>query len=138
MIKKPNYTEMGFGSSMGLMLKELVEKHLTTDLKHYGIKNLQLKFDWSESCIEGSCTNFLDGSIDRFSGIYVFDDTDSLIADGWMEFIHEGDSFLVYWDTVTIYRNGEIISEKKFGLPEHIWTQIPDSIKQNYIGERQQ
>ncbi len=128
---------MGLGRSMGPKLKKLVEEHLTTDLEHYGIKKLELRFDWSESCIEGKCTNFLDGSIDRFSSIYTFDNCDHLIAYGWMEFIHEGDFFLVYWDMVETYLNGEIVFDKNFGLPDHIWEKIPDKIKQNYINERQ-
>lgn len=137
MIKKANYVEMGFGRSMGPMLKKLVEGQLTKDLEHYGVINPQLRFDWSESCIEGKCTKFLDGSIDRFSSIYVFDNSDKLIAYGWMEFIHEGDFFWVYWDMVKIYRNEKIIFDKKFGLPDHIWEKIPDEIKHNYIDERQ-
>lgn len=137
MTKKPNYIDMGFGRSMGPKLKKLVEEHLTEDLNHYGIDNQHLKFDWSESCIEGKCTDLLDGSIDRYSSIYVFDTGDNLIADGWMEFIHEDAFFLVYWDMVTTYSDDKIIIDKKSGIPNHVWTKIPDNIKSSYINDRE-
>lgn len=135
-----NYTDMGFADSMGSKLKKLVEDMLITDLKHYHLDNEKLKFDWSQSCIEGKSTNYLDGSLDRYSGIAVYDDQDNLIADGWMEFIHENDFFIVYWDTVTTinpYKSFEILADKKKGIPEHIWTIIPNGLKPNYIDQRQ-
>lgn len=137
MAKRPNYIDIGFGRSMGPMLKKLVEEHLTSDLMHYGIDNQYLKFDWSESCIEGKSTNFLDGSIDRFSSIYVFDRNDKLIAYGWMEFIHENSFFLVYWDMITTYSDDKIIIDKKSGIPDHVWTKIPDNIKSIYLNDRE-
>jgi len=138
MTMKPNYIDMGFGRSMGPKLKKLVEEHLAADLNYYHINNQHLKFDWSESCIEGKCTDFLDGSLDRYSGISVFDNNDKLIADGWMEFVHEGSFLIVYWDMVTTYSGDNILADKKTpGIPDHIWTKIPENIKSNYIGDRE-
>lgn len=48
---KPDYLSFGLSTSMGPQLREAVEKHLLTDLYHYCQKE-NLKFDWSESCIE--------------------------------------------------------------------------------------
>ena len=129
---------MGFGRSMGPKLKELVEHQLTMDLKHYGIGDIALCFDWSESCIEGNCTDYLDGSIDCYSSIYVYDNGDNLIADGWMNFIHEENFFIVYWDVVTTYfSNTTLVDKKAFGIPDHIWTNIPDEFKLNYFDDRE-
>jgi len=50
-----------------------------------------------------------------------------------MEFIKEGDFFLVYWDMVTIYSKGVVISDKKPGIPEHVWAKIPDDITPHYV-----
>jgi hypothetical protein len=139
-VQTANYTDIGFADSMGPKLKKLVEDMLIADLKHYHIDNEKLKFDWSQSCIEGKSTKYLDGSLDRYSGIAVFDNQDNLVADGWMEFIHENDFFIVFWDTVTTidpYKSFKTLADKKIGIPKHIWTQIPADIKPKYINQRQ-
>lgn len=133
----PNYTDMNFASSMGPKLQQLVESQLLIDLKNYGVDRSDLRFDWSDSCIEGHRTNYLDGSLENFSGIAVFDDANNIVADGWMEFIHEGSFFLVYWQFVTTWKGDEKLGEKKdAGIPEHVWQQIPDSIKPNYSQDK--
>jgi len=54
-----------------------------------------------------------------------------------MEFIHEPNFFLAYWDTVITWDRNVISYKKEFGLPEHIWTQIPEVIRSRYkIGQR--
>jgi hypothetical protein len=134
---KPNYTDLGLSSQMGPQLRSLVELHLAEDLKFYGIKTAELRFDWSDSCIEGHDTNYLDGSLENFSGIAVFDNHENLVADGWMEFIHEGDFFLAYWEYVTAWDGDMKLSEKKYkGIPNHVWEQIPDGIKPNLESEK--
>ena len=73
---------------------------------------------------------YLDGQLDNYSGISVFDNGDNLIADGWMEFVHRGQFFLAYWDFVTIWENGKKIREKNEpGVPRHILEYIPNEIK---------
>lgn len=127
---KPNYTNLGLSSSMGPNLRIFVERQLADDLRNYGISLNQVKFDWSDSCIEGHDTYFLDGSLENFSGIAVFDVDDTLIAEGWMEFIHEQDFFLAYWEYVSTFNGNKKVSEKTDkGIPAHIWTKIPDGIK---------
>jgi hypothetical protein len=130
---KPNFKDLGFADSMGPKLKSEVENQLIDDLKFYKITKDDLKFDWSESCIEGHVTDFLDGSVENFSGISVFDNSDNLVADGWMEFIHENDFFIAYWEFVSTWDGNKKLKEKKeVGLPNHIWKKLPDEIKTKY------
>lgn len=127
---RPNYTDPGLSTSMGPRLRMLVERQLTDDLRHYGLNLSQAKFDWSDSCIEGHATDFLDGSLENFSGIAVFDNNDTLAANGWMEFIHEQNFFLAYWEFVITLDSEKKISEKRdVGIPDHIWARIPEHIK---------
>ncbi|MFM7859057.1 MAG: hypothetical protein ACKO96_45820, partial [Flammeovirgaceae bacterium] len=121
---------LGLSTILGPRLRTLVETQLIKDLRHYGVEKQNLKFDWSESCIEGHDTDYLDGRLENFSGIAVFDQNDNLIADGWMEFIHRGQFFLAYWEFVTIWDKDTKVFEKKTpGMPGHILNQIPDDIK---------
>jgi len=137
MNNKPNYTDLGLSSPMGVNLRKLVESQLKLDLKKYGIDQSNLKFDWSHSCIEGHDTKFLDGSLENYSGILVYYNDDKIAADGWMEFIHEGDFFIAYWDFVRIFDNGKIIAQKEiFRIPEHIWDELPNNIKPNCFNGR--
>ncbi len=130
---KPDYTDLGFADRMGQQLKTLVEQQLSDDLRKYKVDLPELNFDWSDSCIEGHRTDYLDGSVENFSGIAVFDNQDNFVADGWMEFIREGNFFLAYWEFVTTWDNGKKLKEKKeVGIPAHIWRQIPDDFKNTY------
>lgn len=127
---KPNYKDLGLSTTMGPKLRTLVETHLTNDLRQYGVKDVDLKFDWSESCIEGHDSTYLDGQLENFSGISIYDTRNKLIADGWMEFIHRGQFFLAYWEFVTIWDNEKKVFEKKTpGMPLHIVAQIPADMK---------
>lgn len=134
---KPNYHDLGLSSSMSTRLRSLVEKQLLLDLKNYSKGFENLKFDWSESCIEGHESNHLGGYLENFSGIAIYNTDEKLIADGWMDFIHEGDFFLAFWDYITIWHDQERIFEKaKPGIPNHIWNQIPEEIRWIYIKNR--
>ena len=110
---------MGFSSTMGPKLRALVEKQLLEDLKHYDLTDLNLKFDWSKSCIEGNDTVYLDGSLENYSGISLYNENDELVADGWMEFIHTESHFIVYWDHL-LFRNHHPKEKVEFGIPNHI------------------
>ncbi|MEL6124670.1 MAG: hypothetical protein AAFR14_13225, partial [Bacteroidota bacterium] len=68
---KPNFKDLGFADKMGSKLKSEVENQLIHDLKYFKITEDDLRFDWSESCIEGDATDFLDGSVENYSGISV-------------------------------------------------------------------
>ena len=124
---------------MGPKLRELVESQLSDDLKHYriNVNNINLKFDWSESCIEGHHLEFLDGSLENYSGVSVFDEQDNLIADGWMEFVNGGQYFLAYWDFITTWNGDQKLAKKNEpGIPDHIWQQIPEELKSTWTKER--
>lgn len=117
---KPNYKDLGYANRMGKELKALVEENLKNDLKNYKVNENQLKFDWSESCIEGRRTEYLDGAVENFSGISVFDEEDNLVAEGWMDFVHEPNFFIAYWDRVTTWDKNSKKATKDFGMPKHI------------------
>lgn len=90
---------------MGPKLRMLVEQQLIDDLKVYGIRGNKFKFDWSESCIEGHDTTYLDGEVENFSGINIFNEKDEVIAEGRMEFIHEPtyNFFIAYWEFLVFF-----------------------------------
>ncbi|MCA1032877.1 hypothetical protein LCL95_17850 [Bacillus timonensis] len=131
---KPNYIDLGFSNCMGPELRTKIEELLVKDLKQYGVKANMFKFDWSESCVEGKRTTYLDGDVEDFSGIKVFNEDDELLADGWMEFIHDKDKdfFISFWDFLSIYKYGrETEVKKEIGLPNHIIEKLPNSIRSN-------
>jgi hypothetical protein len=79
---KPDYINLGLSTSMGPQLRTFVEKQLVDDLLFYSNELFQVKFDWSDSCIEGHGTEYLDGILDNCSGIGLFDVNDNFVADG--------------------------------------------------------
>ncbi|WP_338870084.1 hypothetical protein WBJ53_21820 [Spirosoma sp. SC4-14] len=132
-MRKPNYNDLGLSATMGPKLRTFVERQLLWDLANYSVTIENLKFDWLDSCIEGRDTSCLDGQLENFSGITVYDINDKLVADGWMDFIHEGDFFLAYWDFITVWQgNRKVLDKTRSGIPDHIWRQIPESIQWNY------
>lgn len=132
---KPNYADLGFADKMGPKLRMLVEKQLCDDLRFYGITANKFKFDWSESCIEGDDAAYLDGVVENFSGINIFDEKDKHIAEGWMEFIYEPtyNVFISYWEFLTHFNAGiEIDIKDRVGIPLHIFNKIPVTIRFKY------
>lgn len=132
---KPNYSNYGLSCCMGEKLREEVERQLLLDLKEYDTNGENLKFDWSDSCIEGHCTNYLDGTVENFSGIELYNDNNEIVIDGWMEFIHEKSEnlFIVYWDFLDFYCEGKEISIKdKPGIPNHILRKLPIHLQKVY------
>lgn len=135
---KPNYSNYGLSISMGMRLRKEVEIQLINDLGKYGIYGKELFFDWSDSCIEGRCENYLDGSVDCFSGIKLFDNNNTLIVDGWMDFILEREYhiFIVYWNFLSIYENKKRVQIKETpGIPPHIIKTLPDILKEKYMSQ---
>lgn len=137
---KPNYIDLGLSLCMGPKLRKFVEKQLLQDLSFYtpDLEINELNFDWSESCIEGHDLDFLDGSLENFSGITIFNKKNELVAEGWMEFVHAGNNFMIiYWDFISIVVNKKLVDIKtKPGIPEHIWKIIPEEIKPTWENER--
>jgi len=137
MNRKPNYIDLGLSSPTNINLRKLIESQLLQDLRNYGIDRMDLKFDWSESCIEGHDTHYLESSLENYSGITIYDKDDRLVADGWMEFVHDGDFFITYWEFIEIFDNEKVVRQKdKPGIPEHIWAKLPDDIKTNYLMDK--
>lgn len=135
---KPDYKNLGFSSMMGPELRMVVEQQLYDDLKVYGIVGKQFKFDWSESCIEGRETTYLDGRVENFSGIHIFNEKDEHVAEGWMEFIHEPtyDFFIAYWEFLDSFDSGREINIKgNSGIPIHIYNRIPEKVRLSYKTE---
>lgn len=122
---------------MGPQLRELVEQQLLKDLKHYKIDQPNLKFDWFNSLVEGRSAKYLDGMIENYSSILVLDEANRIVADGWMEFLLEGDFFLTYWDHITTREGKKKLAEKQMpGIPKHVWKQIPEEIKGKFKEKR--
>ncbi len=74
--------------------------------------------------------------MEDFSSIMVFDDNDILIAEGWMNFIHEKerDLFIAYWDLLDLYDVEGMNSVKdSFGIPQHILNRLPIDLITKYI-----
>ncbi|MBU3196716.1 hypothetical protein KPL26_08510 [Clostridium algidicarnis] len=134
---KLDYNNFSLSYYMGQRLRKEVERQLSDDIRHYGINNKILKYDWSESVIEGRRSKVFDSQINNFSDIKVFDSTDEIIAEGWIDFIHEEqyDLFIVYWDQLDLYENGRQKEVKKFGIPDYIYEKLPNGLKIKYKNE---
>lgn len=135
---KPNYVDMGLSFPMGHELRKEVERQLLVDLLRYSVSHIIIKFDWSNSCIEGHAATYLDGHLQNYSGIELYDDNDVYIGDGWMEFIleKEEDLFIVYWEFLDMVDNGKEKSLKeKPGIPNHIFELLPQKHRSKYANE---
>jgi hypothetical protein len=132
---EPNYIEPGFSDSMGPNLRNKVEEQLSNDLMEYGLNEDVYKFDWSESCVEGKRANYWDGAVQNFSGIAVFNVNDEIVAEGWMEFIHDKsvNFFIAFWEYLHFINNdGEVVGVKKErGVPAHVMNKLPLSTREN-------
>ncbi len=127
----------GAAALMSAELRELVEKQLLAELPHYKIEKQNLKFDWSNSTNEGHQMQHPLGIIASFSGILVLDENNAIVADGWLEFILDGEFFLAYWDHITTRDGKKKLSEKQMpGIPKHVWKQIPEELKISYTNKR--
>ena len=133
---KPDYANLGFTSPMGPQLRALVVEHLLADLQHYMNVDFEIKFDWSQTCIEGRDSVYLDGYLDNFSTIRLFDSNDNFIAEGWMDFVHELGFVIVFWDHLEFAKPGSPAGKPEFGIPPHIWEKIPNEFKHNYKKDR--
>jgi hypothetical protein len=130
---KPNYHDMGMSISMGNQLRIFIEEQLINDLNFYHKFIGELRFDWSESCVEGEDLKYLDGSLDRYSGIMIFNSNDELIADGWMDFVFlcDRNQLIVYWIYLTLYVNGnEINAINSQELENHVQELINQCIEE--------
>lgn len=125
MISDPGYTTL-----MGPLLRAEVERQLMVDLKHYGVVCDDGWIDWSGTCPEGHTTQYRDGQLENWSGVGVGDAAGTMIAGGWIDFIHGGDDnpLFVFWQFLDIHHPGGWTTMKSApGIPPHVWEQIPES-----------
>ena len=126
---KPNYQDMGLSICMGQELRAEVKRQLIKDLNQYHLYTNELRFDWSDSCIEGKRLKYMDGSLENFSGIMLFNQDDQIVADGWMDFYYskEQDRLIVYWEFLDIYIDDKVMEIKtKPGMPDYIKSILED------------
>ena len=126
--------ELGYSDRMGPMLRDFVEQQLISDLNEYSLKGKvfdrdSILFDWSESCIEGHTTSYLDGEMENFSGIRMFDLANDFIAEGWMEFIPTEDVPIVFWGFLHSGAKYQIKEKETTEIPEHIWNGLDGDLK---------
>ncbi len=124
-----NCDKYGLSSAVGPKLRELVQMQLADELNSLLGMNVKFDFDWSESCIEGHDGMFLDGSLENYSGIILTDKQTSIKADGWMDFIQEGDFLLAYWDQITIWQNDRELFSKDFGISSFAFELVPEELR---------
>lgn len=118
----------GWPEEMGTELRAEITRQLLCDLSHYGITEPDLSLDWSEACIEGDSSGYLDGVIQNYSGVGILDKHNHVIGEGWIEFVHEGGSasLFVYWHYLTL---GDEELKTKPGIPLHVWEKLPQSAR---------
>ena len=123
---------LGQSAQMNKKLKEEVELQLLKDLEHYGLKLSKVIFDYSGACQEGHCTNYLDGNLEDLSEVVVKDVSGKIIASGWIDFIHGGNSnpLFVFWLFLEIERDGKYTKVKdKPDIPGHLWNVLDEKTK---------
>jgi len=118
------YTSYGFSSPMGLKLRAYTEAQLYADLLIYYPECNAVKFDWSKSVVEGDTADYLDGSLENYSSIIIDDNDGNFIAEGWMDFVFNGDVLIIYWDLLEFSKDllalDKCFNKSEFGMPPHI------------------
>jgi hypothetical protein len=132
-----NSEDLGYSICMGPKLRKFVEKQLLEDLNHYvqpigRFKLEDVRFDWSESCVEGHRIHWLDGEIENFSSITIFDDGQKLVAEGWMEFIETETGLDVFW---WFLRGGETYDfqdKTSNEVSKHVWERLSPKVRADW------
>lgn len=129
---------LGFSSCMGPKLRRYVEQQLMLDLQIYvppgmNITPIDIRFDWSDSCIEGHCEDWLDGKIENFSGVAIVDLQNRLVAEGWMEFIKTATGLEVFWWFLQSGKDYDIQSKDSNHVPKHIWDRMSDDARSEWV-----
>lgn len=129
--------DLGFSDCMGPELRAFVEEQLVSDLNWYLQRQRKLQrsdvlFDWSESCVEGHRTRWLDGEIENFSGIHVLDTDHGLIARGWMEFIENEVGLEVFWWFLTGSDQYGVQGKDTNAVPSHVWDRLSPEVQSSW------
>lgn len=110
-----------------------MESQLREDLAYYGIEKTDICFDYSDACIEGHATRLKAGMLHNLSGVAVRDSTGTIVAYGWIDFIHGGGTnpLFVFWDQLTVVDpNGKKrVVKPDPGIPSHLWEVLPIETK---------
>jgi len=119
---------------MGDGLRTEVESQLIQDLEHYrpGSLSNEIRIDWSDPCQEGHCTEALGGTLEEMSNVLVREKDGSVIAKGWIDFVHGGDDFplFVFWLFLDLIdRGGARRVKDDLGIPQHVWERLPPRSK---------
>ena len=125
---------LGRSQRLGKQVREEVERQLLVDLKHYGVEEEGITFDWSESLIEGHFVDWLDGILESFSSIVMLDKAGNLLGHGWMDFvlINNYSEPVIFWNFLTV-RNKKV--KRWPGAPDHVWSQL--SLEEQQYQHRQ-
>ena len=126
--------KFGFSDCMGERLREFVERELILDLNIYlpeadRLHLADARFDWSESCVEGHRAIYLDGEIENFSGIAVYDPEGDLVAEGWMDFIECQDTFKIFWLFLHPGESYQLLQEPSGRVPAHVSNTLDEENK---------
>jgi hypothetical protein len=119
-------------SQMGHNLRLEVERQLLFDLDHYrpGSSSSGCTIDWLNPCQEGHCTQVLGGVLEEMSDVSVRDQKGSLVADGWIDFVHGGGALPlhVFWLFLDLVGDeGPTRVKDDVVIPEHVWVRMSDS-----------
>ena len=132
--QNPDSRNLGNARWLDEELRRLIERQLAEDLRHYGIRNENLRFDWSESVMEGHCDTYQGKDVESFSEIRVFDAENRPVAEGWMEYVLHGDFFRAYWEFLDVFGQGR--KKDKPGIPPHVWKKIPPELRHHFRNEK--
>lgn len=116
-------------SQMGAMLQSEVERQLLADLDHYrpGSSANGCRIDWSNPCQEGHCTKACGGVLESMSDVLVRDVKGSLVAEGWVDFVHGGSDLPlhVFWLFLDLVEGASTVRVKDdVAIPVHVWDRL--------------
>ena len=116
---------------MGDALRIEVEHQLLEDLKEYRPDSRAegLSIDWTDAIQEGHCARYQGRMLESLSDIRVRDHTGSVVARGWMDFVHgsEPDQPFIFWLFLGLHEKSGVRRQVKedLGIPQHVWDRIP-------------
>lgn len=127
----------GFSDCMGPELRSFVEKQLLIDLNQYVPLAIRfsledIHFDWSDICVEGRRMRWLDGEIENFSGITIFDGFQDFLAEGWMEFIETEDKLEVFWWFLDFSETHGFHDKTSNRVPKHVWERLSPKVRADW------
>ena len=92
--------------------------HYTNKYNSYGFSSPM------EPKLRAYTANYLDGSLENYSSIIIDGNDGNFIAEGWMEFVFNGDVLIIYWDLLEFSKDllalGKCFNKSEFGMPPHI------------------